>query len=318
MSSVSITGTTALLRLGIGWWNVGLSPLGKPSERYAERVEIASEVLRELILAEGVDLLGLGEVTEDDLTKLVPPELLNGQFELVVPRRQPHPQKRLSPAVLYNRAKIQLLEKKTRDTGRIGKFKLNSLDLTFAVEGLDEPLCVMVAHWPSRRERGGVEWRNTMAQNLGEAIRDLAREAERPPHVVVLGDFNDEPFDPSMAEYLEASRDRTLVRRQRFLLYNPFWRLLGERQPLERECEGRIGAGTYYYRSGGANRWYTFDQILFSCCFLDPEGCSLQEKEVRIWQKPPLLGNEGRPVRGFDHFPVTAAVGAKLRTSIQE
>jgi hypothetical protein len=87
-------------------------------------------------------------------------------------------------------------------------------------------------------------------------------------------------------------------------LYNPFWRLLGERQLLEEEGQGRLGAGTHYFKSGLDDRWRTYDQFLVSGSLLSGSGWELKEGATQIWQKPPLLRPDGNLIVGFDHFPI--------------
>ncbi len=121
---------------------------------------------------------------------------------------------------------------------------------------------------------------------------------------MVLGDFNDEPFNESMSTALLGSRDRNLVRKVPQLLYNPFWRLMGERQVLEEEKDGRLGAGTHYFEGTVATHWHTYDQFLVSASLLSGPGWVLKEGGTRIWQKPPLLRSPGRFASSFDHFPI--------------
>jgi len=69
--------------------------------------------------------------------------------------------------------------------------------------------------------------------------------------VIVIGDFNDEPFSDAMQSQLRGVRERRLVHGDpdRELLYNPFWRKLGEHRPAGRVAPSFSPAGTYYYGS---------------------------------------------------------------------
>ena len=128
------------------------------------------------------------------------------------------------------------------------------------------------------------------------------------PHVVLLGDFNDEPFDRSLAEQVLATRDRGRARRGGCLLYNPFWRCLGEREPHVPGTVPRTYAGSYFHRRGASTQWRTFDQIIFSAPFLGDGGLRLDERHTAIVQTPPLIEMLTRRDSRFDHFPVVSAV----------
>jgi hypothetical protein len=54
---------------------------------------------------------------------------------------------------------------------------------------------------------------------------------EHQQHVIILGDFNDEPFDAPLSNHLMATRDRALAGKSH-LLYNPLLAIVGLLQPL--------------------------------------------------------------------------------------
>jgi hypothetical protein len=105
-----------------------------------------------------------------------------------------------------------------------------------------------------------------LAGRLGEKLREI-NSATADPLVILMGDFNDEPFDESMVTLLPSTRDRTLARAGGFL-YNPFWRFLGEMVPYRIGENFQGHGGTFFHRAGVETRWLTFDQILFSSAFV--------------------------------------------------
>ena len=69
----------------------------------------------------------------------------------------------------------------------------------------DEPFFFMVAHWPSRL--GGKDASEFKRIAVGEQMRRIADsvlKADPATRIVAMGDFNDDPTDPSMAEGLGA------------------------------------------------------------------------------------------------------------------
>jgi hypothetical protein len=257
-------------------------------------------VVRRLIDELGVVLLALGEVTEAQagtLKAACGARPLALQVGNSVPRGM----------TLCHRSDIIEIEKLERVTTVWRRKALRHILYAHFV-GLSAPLHVFVNHWPSNHlNNAAAAERSRLAQHL----RDKSRNLPASSHVVILGDFNVEPFDVSMCEELEATRSRTAVGTGKALLYNPFWRLLGEQQSLQQSLrQPREGAGTYLYRSSNAtSQWYTMDQLLVSAPLLRPEGWHLWEEETFVWQEPPLLDEKmGRLRRPFDHFPIVGTL----------
>ncbi len=206
-------------------------------------------------------------------------------------------------------------------------------------------LAVLVNHWPSRLSSEGASRRVSSAhyvnrlvsaqtryglQEMWDADRKIldlpnAYEMKQRAHspVIVMGDFNDEPFNPSI-ELLGSTYDSDAVRddlnvkgrtkKERFRSYaasqprllNPWWQFVG-----------RAGS---YYRSP---RWRLYDQILLGSGLLqntspiravsDSQAILNAEVVVRsdgsVW---PLVNRGGKPIpfdleqaRGCsDHFPI--------------
>jgi len=116
-----------------------------------------------------------------------------------------------------------------------------------------------VAHWRSRLGSSGHDWRKRAAIGLCKAISD---DLETDRAVVVLGDFNEEPFDSALAA-LHAVRDPRLVcRHPKELLFNASWSLAG---PPRSRPWGTFGSYGYGGRTSLA---YQLDQALVSAHFL--------------------------------------------------
>lgn len=207
------------------------------------------------------------------------------------------------------------------------------------------PLAVLVNHWPSRLSAEGGSQRVSAAHYVNRLVASQTRyqlhemwdvdrkildlpslnEMRQRAHspVIVMGDFNDEPFNASV-ELLGSTNDAEAVRndldvkgqskKERFRtymksapqLYNPWWHFVG-----------RSGS---YYRSP---RWRLYDQIMLGSGLLqdnapiriisDSQAIFDLERLTRSngtsW---PLVNRGGKPIqfdleleRGCsDHFPV--------------
>jgi endonuclease/exonuclease/phosphatase family metal-dependent hydrolase len=183
--------------------------------------------------------------------------------------------------------------------------RMRILEGRVTVNGHD--LVVIAAHWTSRlgSKVGGRPAGDKQRRHYAERIYGRVRElwtANRKVDVLICGDFNDTPADPSVTEALHASDDERAVRQSgdELRLFN----LLGGKDPRK--------FGTHYH-SG----WFIFDQLLVSPGMLDREGWSCDPASVRTvnalhqpgdskrrpWKfGGPNYGGE----RGYsDHFPVT-------------
>ncbi len=121
-------------------------------------------------------------------------------------------------------------------------------------------------HWPSR-SAGRYEsapFRMLAGETLSFTLQQLFKEfdvGDRIP-TIVMGDFNDEPYDRSMQEYLLGTRDvDRVMNAQNPILLNLMWPLMAEDDP-----------GTLRFRSD----WNMLDQFLIN------KGMLRNDSPVRV------------------------------------
>lgn len=169
-----------------------------------------------------------------------------------------------------------------------------------------EDISVIVNHWPSRY--GGAEESEERRLVLARKVREITTEilAKNPDNgILVMGDFNDDPNNRSLAEVMDATTVKDDLGSREF--YNPVGAL---HRPDDR--------GTLTYRG----KWNLFDQILISKNLLDDGKGKLEYIEHTAGIHAPefmQVGGDGpakdMPRRaiyrdefqknGFsDHFPV--------------
>jgi hypothetical protein len=204
-------------------------------------------------------------------------------------------------ALIFDRRKLDCIKDQSLyDLHGTATLKCGHLS-TFQLAADGSVLHVVVSHWPSRLYKGEpVEARRQLGLSLHRQLRPLATSNA---HVVVMGDFNDDPFSPSLASSFFATRDRRLAIEKNHCFYNPFWRQLGESEHHGSRDEGICG--THFYESGQDSRWFTFDQIMFSSAFLTSATHLLNESSTSILQLPGLKELIESSDFIFDHFPVT-------------
>jgi endonuclease/exonuclease/phosphatase family metal-dependent hydrolase len=147
---------------------------------------------------------------------------------------------------------------------------------------------------------------------LMSQLLDNATGGDKHLPIVSMGDFNDEPFNRSIQEYMLGSRDPGRVRYSRSgHMLNLMWPLMHGHDP-----------GTYLFKS----EWNMLDQFLVSYGMLrGPSEIHVEQESVAIFRPEVMVGSSGRPIRfsrpsakggenqdGYsDHFPITLQLDAK-------
>ena len=187
-------------------------------------------------------------------------------------------------------------------------------------------LVVLCNHWPSRTG-GALEsagFRATAGETLSYWHERIREEVGASAAVIAVGDFNDDPFDPSLRFNANAWRERGDVERaESAQFYNMAWEYLNF-VATDRKGGQRQLNGTLYYKGDGN----LFDQILVSQSLLDGSQTALKVRAgtAGVFSIPEMVDHrvsEG-PVRfglpkgdaaknvdttGFsDHFPVSVVI----------
>lgn len=155
----------------------------------------------------------------------------------------------------------------------------------------DDEFRLYLVHWPSRIYGNSHKKRSRASRTLQDRVRQNLREGTP---VVVLGDFNDEPFDQSLTE-LKTSRDpRRVLERPKSWLYNPSWHLAAPSR-----SDPWASFGSYSYARGETSTRYLYDQALTSAHFLDEK--TEKAPSVKFVELPSL---QSEHLRTSDHIPL--------------
>lgn len=290
-----------MLNISFAWWNTSLSPSAKPRANDAER-QIAIAVICFLLFEEGIDFLALGEMSKEDI--LVLRQLNDLDDYMIESGVSKTGRVTFDTCFIYHPDKITINNPiEEIDTGRSDKHLKIAQKLVLKVDTIEQPFYLFVSHWSSRLwcHENGAD-RHLLGIRLRDAIDDIYAADESEPFVILLGDYNDEPFDVSLAQQLMATRDKALVKRKKNLLYNPFWR------HLTYPNTDLSYAGTYYYKSGSTTKWHTFDQIIVSSAFLNGNKWLLNEIATGIIDIPEYLQQVKNRNVIFDHLPVKTII----------
>ncbi len=279
------------------------TPNGKQkwtTERYQEKIKKIAKVISMIGDEDGAEIIGLCEIENETVLKdLVNDPLLKKYGYNYVHYDSPD-ERGIDVALLYKEPVFKVTSSKNYETKLKGDKTRDVLLVSGKLEG--EEIHLIVNHWSSR---GGGEEKSApkrMASALvaRQIVDDL--EAKNPnAKILLMGDFNDEPFNESITKGLQAIESPDIKGKQ---LFNVF-------ASLEKE-----GKGTYNYKGD----WNMLDQMIIN------KGFFVANTNAKGWRY--LDGNiyeedylkeasgkfKGNPFRTFvgtkylggtsDHFPI--------------
>jgi endonuclease/exonuclease/phosphatase family metal-dependent hydrolase len=276
-------------------------------EIYAQKAHNMAYAISKLavdVTPDGPAIIGLAEIENDiALNYLVSqPEINDRNYKFVWHYRSDR--RGISNALLYNPKYFTVLSSESLFVDIEGKNDYEHpttrdvLHVTGVLAG--DTVHVLVNHWPSRRggESATAPLR-AVAAGVGKKKIDSLMKVNPNTKVILMGDLNDDPIDPSITKVLKASSEKERTKKDQ--LFNPF---------------------TAYYKKGigtGSfnNAWNLFDQIMITGTFLEENAKGWQYYKSEVFNKEFLtqkFGNEkGTPHRSYlgsnwnngysDHFP---------------
>lgn len=306
------------------------------------KVKNIAAIIRQMHHGNGPDLLGLCEVENADVVDRLLEEIGNPQYRLA---HVESPDIRGIDCSLIYSKKVFHDPAPADMVGHLVHFRYPTRDIfqvRLRVKENDAELNVFVNHWPSRR-LGPFEsepMRLTVAERCGQLVDQLLKLDRKSyealansaaglarlnalwnRNVLLMGDFNDEPFNRSMTDYLLASKDLDKVEEQLRaengrsiptlasyiektpVLYNLSWSQLAAPDN-----------GTFFYGSGASNTMNLLDQFIVSRGL--QVGSSLlrvRPESVEIFRAPEMTTSGKRRPKAFDktkpggfsdHFPI--------------
>lgn len=286
------------------------------SAKYTRKLQNIEQVLMGVATAnrDFPAVIGLSEIENRNVLEdiIVQGKLINGNYRIC---HHDSPDRRgVDVAFLYRPDRFEF-EGQSALPVRMEEFPaMRTRDVVLMwgkIEG--EQFCFMVAHWPSRS--GGQAASDPKRRAAAKVMRDAADSIHRANpacKVVMMGDFNDDPFDPSIAEVLNAKQKTKELKEGD--LFNPFWSML------------KAGYGTLAYQDA----WNSFDNIVVSENLVNARAGELR---LQKGTQPKFYGNiyrasflfqqsgqyKGYPLRTFvgndfqggysDHLPVYIFIG---------
>lgn len=246
-------------------------------------------------------IVGLSEVSGkkvlEDLVQLQP---FNSEYGIV--HYNSMDDRKVDVAMLYDKKKVEIIDSEAitfffENENKNTEYK-TTRDVLYAVVKYEEMVInVFIAHLPSKRDKDINKPKRIFILNeIQKKMLDLTQAEE---HVILCGDFNENPDDENLVKILYGNA-------QGKAFENPFQQLFST---------GNYS--TFHYKSG-----LLFDQIILSESFFKEDNMlSFQGAEIFRHEKISSRDKKsgGRPLRTYsgtrylggysDHFPVFVTLG---------
>jgi predicted extracellular nuclease len=284
---------------------IGKEVTGWTAEILDKKLVQLAEIITGMNDSKGPDLLGVCEVeNENVLKKLVAKLQIEGR-DYQVAHNDCADKRGIDVAFIFDGNKLV----KGLDFAHVVMKRVATRDIyqvNFSCKESEKEFVVIGNHWPSRRPSPleTEPYRIVAAETLAYwNFRIHQIKGDKIP-VIVMGDFNDEPFNRSITDYMLGSASELKVlnaRKDKPRLFNLMWEEMGK------------GIGTYYYE-----HFTMLDQFLVSKGLLHEDSdFTVLKNSVEIISPDKMKeGQYGKPIRfgrpksklnekGYsDHFPI--------------
>ena len=273
-------------------------------ERLNEKLSNLSKVISSMNNGKGPDLLGVEEVEHEALLDSLIKKYIHQKNYKVAYDESPD-ERGIDVGLIYNADIFKLLSLKADTVKLPDKYPTRLILNVKLVTKNKDTIYVFVNHWPSRiggEEKSEIK-RVTAAMILRTEVNKILLKNPN-SNIIIVGDFNDEPKNKSIAEILNAKdfncRNNPDINSKD--LFNLAYK------------ESEAGEGSYMYRS----QWNMLDQIIVSGNLLHKNyecgSFEIYKPEFMVTRSGrfkgaafPTYGGGNRYLGGYsDHFPVIA------------
>ncbi len=276
-------------------------------EIYKQKLHNIATVIKEMgtdFTPDGPAILGMAEVENDKVLNdlIAQPEIKSRNYKYVwfyTPD-----ERGISTAMLYNPKYLTVLKAEPLHVPLETVKQKRPTRFVLHISGVlaGDTVHILVNHWPSRT--GGEATTRpyrAVAAGVDKRIVDSLLGLNPSTKILIMGDLNDNPTDPSVTEVLEAKANKDKV--DLTDIYNPWINIY------------KKGIGTENYN----NEWNLIDQIMVSGAFLKNDNNKWKFYKNEIFNRSFLINklghSKGLPHRSFtaahvwdngysDHFPV--------------
>lgn len=249
-------------RINLAWWNIGISPpILKQTISKDTELKKAGEMLLELSICESIDFFVFCEVSieQSDFLKSIADNLsmefidLTGRDGRLV----------MDMSLMYESSKLEYISHKyINDSDGTGYNRRVGVRVLFKECRGGEFITFFLSHWASNLSASDKD-RVKFSTILRREIDSIFKKHGVNSNIILLGDYNSQPYSYEINEVLETTKDYLLIKnhiKKRRLLFNPFWKCSSDNK--------YHSSGSFYFKNGEYDRWYAFDQMMFSSSFI--------------------------------------------------
>ena len=225
--------------------------------RLSMKIDNLSGVIKKMNAGKGPDILGVCEIENLDCAKLLAKAMTQPGRKYRIVHMDSPSGRGIDCAIIYDAQRLNLVSSSFHGIGdpdAAPAFKplatRFSIEAQFDVGG--NRLTVLMNHWPSR---GNPASQRAEAAKVVRARLDQLFAADPQADVVVMGDLNDHPTDPSVKDELKTTNDPMLATGGKFFNTTAAISTMPNR-------------GTYVFD----NQWETIDHIIVSPGLLNAAG----------------------------------------------
>ena len=273
----------------------------------SKKIDQLAAIINRMNEDKGPDLLGICEVENRSVVDRLRQKIEStGHRNYDVIHADTHDERGIDVAFLYDKTKFGVEAGKVFFHTIVKRVATREIvQVNFKSKATGNRLVLVGNHWPSRS--GGQLESEPFRLIAGETVAYFNQRIQevhgKDTSVMIMGDFNDEPFNRSIIEHALGTPDKDKVTRAKTapLLYNLMWPFAAKAQ------------GTFYFE--GFN---LLDQMMVSKGMLNSEGKFgidpnsaqiLDFEEIKKNGKPRKFGrpsdSQGVDGQGFsDHFPI--------------
>jgi predicted extracellular nuclease len=230
---------------------IGKDIVGWDDALLGAKLSQLSKVIISMNSGAGPDILGVCEVENKTvLAKLADKIADDGGRNYLIAHADTSDNRGIDVAFLYDPAIAKTSPDKMYQHWVVKRYATRELfQVNFDIDG--QTVVLIGNHWPSRTtgQYESEPYRMTAGETLSYWVERIQQELSGDAPIIVLGDFNDEPFNRSITEYaLSVNDSRRVINGKNPYLLNLMWPILAS------------GKGSHIYDG----QWNMLDQIMVS------------------------------------------------------
>ncbi|WP_353167479.1 endonuclease/exonuclease/phosphatase family protein [Providencia sp.] len=249
-------------RINLAWWNIGISPpIHRTLKDKTNELIAVKTFLTDLFVDKSIDFFVFCEVSSNntDFLSDLAQELSLDFVDLT----SKNGRLILDMSVMYESSKLEYITHKSINEDDASGVGIRAgVKVIFKELKTEKFITFFLSHWNSKLSIDEMD-RNDFSNILRKMIDRVFDTYGIDSHVILLGDYNTQPYAQALHENLKTTKDYLLIKekpKKERMLFNPFWKCISDNK--------YHSTGSYYHEYGRYDRWFAFDQMMFSSSFI--------------------------------------------------